>query len=400
MTETLFELIDGLTARGRIEAWWNAPSASLAAHGLPGSALPVFSTWLASRAARPVIAVVPDPEGAFREAGAWFKDDVRTAVFPAVETLPFDRLAPDEETVRRRLEAIDQLAAGGPLVVFTSWTAMTRPTLAPEALRRWRFTLRPGESYSLDELAHRLVPLGYRREPLVQSRGEFSLRGGILDCFPPGRARPVRAEFFGNELESLREFEVEGQGSVGSITDVRVLPAAELILTSDAVANADQSLKTLDFSRSLPEVRDQWLADIERVRSGAYFDGIEGFQAYLDPEQPALLHHLPAEALILSMDVRRSVAQAEQRERELNELIETEVERGELPDHLRSGLVTIRSLQEAARNWRTLDVARAADLGSVDLGFEPVDAYAGRIDAFSDRVRTDARAKSRILIVT
>jgi transcription-repair coupling factor (superfamily II helicase) len=400
MTDTLLELIDHLPARGRLGAWWNAPTSRLDAHGLPLSALPVFASWVAQRSQRPVLALVADPEGTFQEAGAWFRDSLPSVVFPAVETLPFDRLAPDEETVRRRLEAIDALRAGGSLVVFSSWNAMTRPTLAPAALQRWSFTLKPGENYSLDDLMHRLTTLGYRREALVQSRGEFSLRGGILDCFPPGRRRPVRAEFFGDELESLREFEVEGQGSVGSITEVRVLPAAELILTSDAVANADQSLKALDFSRSLPEVRDQWLADIERVRSGAYFDGIEGFQAYLDPEQPALLHHLPAEALILSMDVRRSVAQAEQRERELNELIETEVERGELPDHLRSGLVTIRSLQEAARNWRTLDVARAADLGSVDLGFEPVDAYAGRIDAFSDRVRTDARAKSRILIVT
>ena len=400
MTDTLLDLIDRLPARGRLEAWWNAPTGRLNAHGLPLSALPVFAAWLAQRSRRPVLALVADPEGSFQEAGAWFRDSLPTVVFPAVETLPFDRLAPDEETVRRRLEAIDGLRAGGPLVCFSSWNAMTRPTLAQEALGRWGFTLKPGETYSIDDLLDRLTTLGYRREALVQSRGEFSLRGGILDCFPPGRRRPVRAEFFGDELESLREFEVEGQGSVGSISEVRVLPAAELILTSDAVASADQSLKALDFSRSLPEVRDQWLADIERVRSGAYFDGIEGFQSYLDPDQPTLLRHLPADALILSMDLRRSVAQAEQREQELNELIEVEIERGELPQHLRSGLVSISSLQEAARGWRTLDVARAGESGSTDLGFEAVDAYAGRIDAFSDRVRTDARAKSRILIVT
>src|ERR671937_681359 len=113
MSDTLFELIDGLPARSRLEAWWDAPTSTLSAHGLPASALPVFASWLAARAARPVLAIVPDPEAVFREAGAWFKDDVRTAVFPAVETLPFDRLAPDEETVRRRLEAIDQLGAGG-----------------------------------------------------------------------------------------------------------------------------------------------------------------------------------------------------------------------------------------------------------------------------------------------
>jgi transcription-repair coupling factor (superfamily II helicase) len=352
------------------------------------------------RARRPVLAVVPDPEGSFQEAGAWFREDVRTVVFPAVETLPFDRLAPDEETVRRRLEAIDALGAGGPVVVFTSWMAMTRPTLAREALQRWGFTLKPGQTYALDDLVRRLTTLGYRREPLVQGRGEFSLRGGILDCFPPDRRRPLRGEYFGDELESLREFEVESQGSVADIASARVLPAAELILTPETVAGADGPLREIDFSRTLPEVRDQWLADIERVSSGAYFDGIEGFQAYLDPSQPTLLNHLPPDAVILSLDGHRSLTQAEQREQELQELVAVEIERGELPQKLRPGLVSIKTLREAAGGWRRLEIIRGADLGTLDLGFEPVDAYAGRIDAFSDRVRTDARAKSRVLIVT
>src|SRR5258708_1296780 len=149
MTETLLELIDRLPARGRLEGWWNAPIASLDAPGVPSSALPVFAAWLAMRAQRPVLALVPDPEGSFQEAGAWFREDVRTVVFPAVETLPFDRLAPDEETVRRRLEAIDALGRGGAVVGFSSWAAMTRPTLAPAALKRWGFPLTPGGTSSV-----------------------------------------------------------------------------------------------------------------------------------------------------------------------------------------------------------------------------------------------------------
>src|SRR5438270_6437524 len=230
MTQTLLELVAGLPARDRLEAWWNAPIGSLDAHGLPSSALPVFAAWLARRARRPLLALVPDPEGSFQEAGAWFREDVRTVVFPAVETLPFDRLAADEETVRRRLEAIDALGSGEPVVCFTSWTAMTRPTLAADALQRWSFTLKPAETYSLDDLLRRLTTLGYRREPLVQGRGEFSLRGGILDCFPPSRRRPLRAEFFGDELESLREVGVELEGSVGGLGGGRVLSPPGLVL--------------------------------------------------------------------------------------------------------------------------------------------------------------------------
>src|SRR5207237_9158875 len=105
---------DGLPDRGRLEACWNAPIGSLDAHGLPSSALPVFAAWLVRQARRPVLALVPDPEGSFQEAGAWFRDDVRTVVFPAVETLPFDRLAPHEEAAPRRLLAIRPPRSGQP----------------------------------------------------------------------------------------------------------------------------------------------------------------------------------------------------------------------------------------------------------------------------------------------
>src|ERR1700682_2458549 len=257
MTQTLLELLDALPARERLEGSWHA-----------------------RRARRPVLAMVPAPEGLFQEAGAWFRDDVRTVVFPAVETLPFDRLAPDEETVRRRLEAIDALGAGEPVVCFTSWTAMTRPTLAPEALRRWGFTLAPGQTYAVDDLVRRLTTLGYRREPLVQGRGEVNLRGGILDCFPPDRRRPLRSEFFGDELESLREFEVESQGSVGDIASARILPAAEIILAPQSVAAADAPLREIDFSHTLPEVGDQWLPGTAGGGWGAPLSGGGGGAAH------------------------------------------------------------------------------------------------------------------------
>jgi len=123
----------------------------------------------------------------------------------------------------------------------------------------------------------------------------------------------VRAELFGDEVESLREFEVETQGSVGSLSAARLLPAAEVLLTPEALANAQESLGELDFSKCLAEVRDVWQADIERLRSGAYFDGIEGFQSYLEPAQPTLLDHLQADPLLVSFEVAESSSDADVR---------------------------------------------------------------------------------------
>ncbi len=401
MTRILLKLFDQLPSRAALEAWWHAPTSRLEAHGLPASALPVFLAWLAERSARPVLAIVADPEAIFGEFRAWFgSDDLASVVFPAVETLPFDRLAPDEETVRRRIQAVDAVGEGGPRVCFTSWTALTRPTLAPHAMARRTFSLRQGERYSLEDLTLRLVTMGYRREPAVEARGEFSVRGGILDCFPASGRRPVRAEFFGAELESLREFDVESQGSIGSVREARVLPATEVILDPTSVEAAVQGLAELDFSDAIPEVRDDWLSTIERVRAGAYFDGVEGLQAYLAPERPTLLDHLAPQGLIVTLDAPRTMPQAEQRERELRELVELEVERGELPRNLRDGLLEVKVVERRATGWARLEISRGEERGPVDLGVAAVDTYAGRIDQFADHARQAAREKRRVLIVT
>src|SRR2546428_13602067 len=108
-----------------------------------------------------------------------------------------------------------------------------------------------------------------------------------------------------------------------------------MTLTHEAVAGADGPLREICFSRTLPDVRDQWLTDIERVRSGAYFDGIEGFQAYLDPSPPTLFGHLPEDALMLSLDGRRSFTQADHARQELQALVAVEIERGALRQDLR-----------------------------------------------------------------
>ena len=400
MSDTLNRLLDNLPATDRLDRWVAAGSARLPATGMPASALPVFLAWLAERAKRPVVAIAADPEGSFGETQAWFGEAARTVVFPAIETLPFDRLAPDEETVRRRIEAIDALARGGLLVCFTSWVAMTRPTLSVDDLRRCAFTLTAGQTYSLRDLAVLLTEMGYRREPTVEGRGEFSIRGGILDCFPPNRRRPLRAEFFGDELESLRDFELETQGSVGSVNEARILPGVEIVLTPSAVEHAAEELAALDFRDALPQVRDDWTADIERLRGGAYFDGAEGFGSYLNPQQPTLLDHLPADALIVLVDSDRTVAQAKEREQELRDLVGVEVERGELPRNLKFGLVSLDELQKRVAGWRVLDILRSPGSDALDLGFSAIDAYAGRLDAFADHTRSALKSHGRVLIVT
>src|SRR5207248_10168520 len=141
----------------------------------------------------------------------------------------------------RRLEALAALASADriPPVVVSSRRALTRQTISRRDLRDTSITLRPGEGPDPIAVAGRLVELGYSREPLVEERGQFSLRGGILDVFPAAADAPVRAEWAGESVETLRLFDPENQRSVMPIPEVTIRTGRELLIGPERGAEAD-----------------------------------------------------------------------------------------------------------------------------------------------------------------
>ncbi len=143
-------------------------------------------------------------------------------------------LEPSHTPVAFRLQSLTRLSAhvraleilrgSGPGVVVTSVRGLECRLLAPEWIERQRIVLRQGGEHDFDSLIAALVDLGFSREEMVDRAGEMSVRGGIVDIFPYSRLRPVRVEFFGNTIESMREFDPETQRSVAPITELSILP--------------------------------------------------------------------------------------------------------------------------------------------------------------------------------
>ncbi len=156
----------------------------------------------------------------------------RLGLFPAADTPPFDRVPPSEEVTRQRLASLALLADGAPPLVVASPAGLLRPALPVELVRGASMRLRRGERRSRDDFIRRAVDLGYRRVTAVSGAGEISVRGGIVDVFGLDRARPWRAEWFGDEVDDLRAFDVETQTSIAKLDEVAVWPARELDLRS------------------------------------------------------------------------------------------------------------------------------------------------------------------------
>lgn len=231
------------------------------------------------------------------------------AMFPSWETLPHERLSPGVDTVGarlmllRRLSHPDDKRLGPPLrVVVTTVRSLLQP-MAPDIADIEPVTLEPGAELDFDDLVARLVELAYTRVDMVGKRGEFAVRGGILDLFPPTAEHPVRVEFWGDEITEMRMFSVADQRSIPEIDveSVVAVPCREFLLTDDARARAAKLLEDRPAveNRVGGSVGDM----LAKIAEGIPVDGMEALQPVLSPEDLTLLiDHLPEATPLLVCD--------------------------------------------------------------------------------------------------
>ncbi|MGH9695012.1 MAG: transcription-repair coupling factor, partial [Bryobacteraceae bacterium] len=153
----------------------------------------------------------------------WFPD----ALFlPEAEFLAVENVLPDQEIAAERLALLAQLEGKKRQVIVATRASLDQPTPAKGALRSAALRLQRGAAAKLEQVIDSLGAAGYERTAQVTTRGQFAVRGGILDTFSWQAQRPIRAEFFGDEIESLREFDLDSQTSIGNLNQVELLLGA------------------------------------------------------------------------------------------------------------------------------------------------------------------------------
>ena len=373
-----------------LERWVGGTAQQVDIGRLPRPAWPIVAGALARACAalrRPVVILVPAPERFADELRPWLAGLPSVHVFSEVGVSFLDRPPAFDESVNKRLEALAALARSNeePAVVVSSRRAMTRQTISPQDLAAGTLVLAPGKGPDPVTVAHRLVELGYSREALVEDRGQFSLRGGILDVFPTAADAPVRAEWEGDLIETLRLFDPENQRSVMAIPEASIRTGRELLLGPDrgaaAVARLRQSL-ALDSLRA--DVRSEWEDDLARLGSGAAFPGLEYYAAYLDGSRPSLLDHIPAAAGVLDFDPERQLADARSVIEESEMLAAAESGGAELPRDFMLPMVTLERFSDLADRARIRLMAGESTADAVDLGWVELQPFVGRPKALAD----------------
>jgi transcription-repair coupling factor (superfamily II helicase) len=267
---------------------------------VPEAARALFAATLVRTTARkPVVLAVPTGAEAERLAGDLreYLSDAEVELFPAWETLPFERVSPAIETMGRRLRVIWRLRAGGdelPAVIVAPVRALVQ-RLGPHVEDVEPITIAPQMQIDRDELVERLVRMGYRREYQVEARGEVATRGSIVDVYPATADHPVRIDLWGDEVDRLSEFGVADQRSTVDIPSARIFPVRELLPTAEVQARARELLQQESWGR------EQW----DRLAEGATFDGMESWLPWLCPDEHLLPDLLPSSALVALVEPRR-----------------------------------------------------------------------------------------------
>src|ERR671910_52434 len=221
-------------------------------------ALPLLLAALHEELDRPLVLLAPEDADArdAAEGAAWFIGDERVALLPSRGVHWGSGLEPAPHLVGERARALDVLAAGG--LVCASAAALAEPMPPPKA-RPQPIRIAPGEEVSLEQLAESLALAGYERVERAEERGQFAVRGGLVDVFPTTGREPLRIEFFGDEIEQVRAFSPFTQRALHPVETATVYPAAErrLDLVEPTLADEAEGERSFEVPHDLVPVLDR-----------------------------------------------------------------------------------------------------------------------------------------------
>ena len=343
---------------------------------VPEPARPFLLAALVRHLNKPVLAITARGEEAehlVRDVHAYLGRD-GAEVFPAWEVLPGERLSPSVDTMGRRLHVLARLQRGERFVIVTTAQGATQLVARPPDDTDMVILEQDG-TIDLEDATERLVEMGYERNYLVERRGEFALRGGIFDIFPPSAERPIRAEFWGDDITSLRHFALATQRSLDEIDRVEIAPCRELRADERTRARAAELAETHEDST------------FAQLAEGVVVAGAERFLPLLVDGLEPLSAMLPDGAPVIVMEPKRVRDRAD-------EVLEQVEEWSEMSGVKEKHYAPLDEALAPAKN--VVLMSSFADAGSEQVVVDTWTSAAGKPEVLANRlgdlIRTDYRA--------
>ncbi|MBW1856160.1 MAG: hypothetical protein JRJ00_16070, partial [Deltaproteobacteria bacterium] len=272
--------------------------------GLKGSAPSFILSLLRQELGKTFLIITPTlrkAEECYSELLFFLGGEEHIFLYPPREELPFETASRHPEVNSQRVEVLHHLMRGSsPVTIVLPITALIPKVVPQTILERYSRRVSVGEEVERDELARTLVKSGYLKVGLVEDRGDYSIRGGIMDVFPPGHETPLRIEFYGDVIESVRQFDVLSQRSFGELADMWLMPVRETILEEDTIRQVTERIRERSKQMMLPSHKTEELVDaLNQFHISAE---TERLLPYLYPSLDTMFDYLSKDSLIFLHD--------------------------------------------------------------------------------------------------
>ena len=364
---------------------------------IPEAARPYFIAALRRHLAVPLLVVAPRRDRAQEicdQLRVW-SPEPGVYLFREPDVLPYERIPWDRETIQERLEALAATVSDGgwdegcaPLLVTTA-RGLAQKTIPRSLFLNNLHRLSLGEEVSRERLLSSWLRLAYKPAGIVEEPGTFSVRGGIIDVFPPGSAEPVRIELLGDEIESLRTFDPATQRSKGRLSSVTITVARE------ALPQDGDRLRGYGLSFCNLQAAEEWSQELAALSRGEVFPRLELYLPLLYNQPGSLLDHLLQALIILDdpLGVERALSDLEGEMEDLRRALEA---RGELPAWMESPCFTKDEIQERLSQCPSLEF-RLGEESELASSFAPSPSYGGLLE---ELVVDTSGQKRRVVLVS
>ncbi len=403
----IFAELEHSTAFDRVQRHLSLGTGRRRVSGLTATARSLYLPLLARAARQPVILIVADNKAAealepVLRAGCELTgaiDPERVVRFPAHDVLPFENLSPHPDVQEQRAAALWKLATGAISILIAPAEAAALKLFDRDYYASLALMLRRGEEVDVEVLTAHLASVGYTQMDLVEMPGQFTRRGGILDVYSPESDRPVRIEFFGDEIDTIRKFDPETQRSQAGLDETQILPLTETPVTERLLAAVNARL-----SRQRVETEDEELAAEAAAAGGVsvfpgweFFSCVAGAESHLFKLLPKCMLFVDEPAMVRNQ-IDRWWNKVEQRHERsgIGSLIRPE------DIYLRPEILQAMITSHPGLDLDQLGAVDVLDedntLGEIELNSRPTLRFHGSLPALTEQLRNLIAAEQRIVL--
>lgn len=308
--------------------------------GISGSQKAFMAYNLYSHTGKPFIFVASneiEAKSITEDLSCFIQDKV--LYFPPKDIILYNLDAMSRDVTEKRLSVLDRLIHKEDILVVTTFDALMQKLPCAEVFEKAIFSLPVGMEIPMPDLISKFTSAGYERANLVDAKGQFAVRGGILDFFPYSQTLAVRIELFGDTIDSIRNFDVLTQRSVEMINEVKVFPVREAVINANDLPNIVNAIEKEfeDYSKNiigqverLSKLRETIYSDMEKIRENISIENIDRYFDYFNKNSSTLLDYCQAGSFIIFDEPQKSYLKGEAVFKEFSEIFKTVIEKGSI----------------------------------------------------------------------